>query len=710
MSITITNPTTYISCSKSGNGNCQYRIRVQITQDQEKNTSTLTFMGQLKFDASYGTYDSAATPITFKVGQSTFALKNKSWSNPTSWSNVWTAAKTLTLAHKDDGTLEVEVSFSYESGTSRLGKVTLNDTLVLPTIVRATVPVFSAQNESGEFLLGEPITIELPRINEAYVHDLTYAPKDDPAGDTGAYTDAAGGIIGSNIGASCTWTPPLELASHFPNAASREYTITVLTYLPDAAANERTEIGAQTATITLKAGQALKPTLAHVICAPDTVFFDDPTLYIQGQTKLTVEAEAQGAYGAMIRSLKYKVGSAEEKTYSLTETDEPTKTTIEDIPLSEAGEEIEVEVRAVDSRGLESNVHLTAITVHPYALPTLQTPLWCRCTEDGTEDDEGTFVKLTVKGSYSPVGGKNSVRVTATHEDQKLEGDAEPTTEDAPNGRKNFTRDFTFANISADGPQTIEVKAYDLDTEENTVTLSLTVPSATPWFDLHASGAGMAVGKTATEAALFDVGLSSRFRNDVQIDGSTTFAQTPLLQHEQGSTPLLTAASAYPVGSLYSCSPQTSPADLWGGAWELAEKRFTPLSVYYDTANYFTHNTSVVNSHIISFSRAGGVLAVDININNKVILNDSSLTLGNFNLEKLGITGLPYTLHVPLFSDGGNAYLMSILNMDGSLVCVDTIPGDIAVGNNCYGTFSLPFTNEFMLDAACHEFLWRRVE
>ena len=60
-----------------------------------------------------------------------------------------------------------------------------------------------------------------------------------------------------------------------------------------------------------------------------------------------------------------------------------------------------------------------------------------------------------------------------------------------------------------------------------TVLTEASLPSSKLWFDLHSSGEGMAIGKAATEASIFDVGIDSKFREEATFEKTPTFQAAP---------------------------------------------------------------------------------------------------------------------------------------------------------------------------------------
>lgn len=120
-----------------------------------------------------------------------------------------------------------------------------------------------------------------------------------------------------------------------------------------------------------------------------SVAFDG--LYIQGKTKLEATVNASGKYDADIVSLSVRLDGINYDTDG-TYTSEY---------LSKYGT-FTVSGYAKDSRGF-TNVDDVDITVIAYSKPKILDVVAERCDEDGNLADNGTYLKIVAKRSYSPV-------------------------------------------------------------------------------------------------------------------------------------------------------------------------------------------------------------------------------------------------------------------------------------------------------------------
>ena len=148
---------------------------------------------------------------------------------------------------------------------------------------KATTSVISANNGT----LGTAQTISVTRYNSSYTHTITYK-----------YGNATG-TVGTGIGTSVSWTPPLSLASQFPSATSGTCTLTCTTY------SGSTALGTSTTSITLSIPSTVKCTVSSVTLAETVSGLNSKFgAYVQNKSKLSVTGSisTSNAYGATISS------------------------------------------------------------------------------------------------------------------------------------------------------------------------------------------------------------------------------------------------------------------------------------------------------------------------------------------------------------------------------------------------------------------------
>lgn len=175
------------------------------------------------------------------------------------------------------------------------------------------------------------------------------------------------------------------------------------------------------------------------------------------------------------------------------------------------------------------------------------------------------------------------------------------------------------------------------------------------------------------------------------------------------------AAVAYPVGSIYISSTNSNPSSLFGGSWELINKTFTPISV--NDNSIITYNTTNASAATLHLNRAGNTITFRIAITPTVDLTDTSIPLGQLDLEKIGVTSIFSTnlSYYPFTTDAGHGIALVNITPTGAINSVEVVPrnSETILDTDTHaivGIFTLTFLPEAMLDSFCGEFYWKRIE
>jgi len=170
------------------------------------------------------------------------------------------------------------------------GTYTANAAITLYPHWKATASTVSAPNGT----LGTALTITISRAQSTYHHTLSYS------------FGSASGQIATNVATSRNWTPPINLSSQIPNAASGTCVIYCTTY--DANGNQ---VGTTTqTTTTLAVPSSIKAavdtvTLSETVAAVASKF----GAFVQSKSKLSVTAtfDTSGAYGATVTAVTTQI-------------------------------------------------------------------------------------------------------------------------------------------------------------------------------------------------------------------------------------------------------------------------------------------------------------------------------------------------------------------------------------------------------------------
>lgn len=287
------------------------------------------------------------------------------------------ASGTTTIKHNDNG----EKTFSYSFSQSFSG-ITFNG-VALGTVSgsgNGTLTTIPRRNTltAGNGTLGKAQTLTVDKKADAFTHTIAYK---------------CGGLSGTictkSGSTSVSWTPPLNLATQAPNANSVAVTLTIETF------SGSTSIGSSTESITcdIPYTNDFIPVLLPSIS--DATGYADKYGWVQGMSKLKVDIETYGAYGATIKSIKTVFDGATFTTTSATSN-----------VISKSGV-MPVKITVTDSRGRTTEVS-PEITVHPYEAPKITAATAVRCDENGNPDSSGAYLLVKLSATVSGLNGNNN--------------------------------------------------------------------------------------------------------------------------------------------------------------------------------------------------------------------------------------------------------------------------------------------------------------
>lgn len=466
------------------------------------------------------------------------------YSNITDYKERTLSSGTLDISHSSDGSKTFTVSaFSgkvwKEDSGGYLTATAAAQSFALPTIPRATVPVI------GAVVMGQTVTIGLPRAVSSFTHTLTYT------------FGSASGTIAEGAGTEAQWAVPYDLAAQIPNNASGTGTLTCKTY------SGSTLIGTQSVnfTATVPSNSITQPSDTIAVSPVSSLAAPFNGLYIQGRTKAKITHTASGKYGATIKSYASMVDG---QTYT-------GKAPTTDI-LATPGT-LTITGTATDSRGIVGTAS-ASITVFAYTPPSVErnttaNALVCaRALADGTLDDDGTALYVACSRKYSRLDGNNAASVQARYKAESGEWSDWVTFFAESASGDNYAGIIAGITLAVELPYTIELRAVD-KLGESGGTLSFAVSTSEATVDLGEGGNSVGIGRRAhvgTEKRL-DVAWDSNFEKGVRVDGDLSV----------GDLTSLKAALVnifHPVGEYYSSSDPTDPAELFGGTWEEVHGRF----------------------------------------------------------------------------------------------------------------------------------------
>ena len=292
-------------------------------------------------------------------------------------SKAWTPSKNL--AGYTGGKLKADcvITCKTYNGTLLVGTATTTIELTVPD---ATVPTVSKTS----LVLGESITINMPREATSYVHDISYTLKADGS-STVDYEEK----LTDPVGETYTLTPSLKtLASKIPSATKGTITVTCKTRVNNTADAEVVGTKTVSFTVTVPDNDTTKPTMTMSLTPEDG--FNG--LYIQGISKVKVY-EIYGSEYSTIASAQITVNGS--------------SGTGNEFNLPNAGT-VTVTGKVTDARGYSRTVTQN-ITVQAYSKPRIipysgKSSIVCvRCNDKGSVDPGGVYLLIQMGRKYSKV-------------------------------------------------------------------------------------------------------------------------------------------------------------------------------------------------------------------------------------------------------------------------------------------------------------------
>lgn len=379
----------------------------------------------------------------------------------------------ITVTHKDDGSLSGYVKMKFESPSTSGGWAPVTSWVqtantALTTIARASSFSFSSYSN-----LGSAVNITIDRKSTNFTHVVKYS-----------FAGSSTTTVTSNAATSSTFTPPLSLASQIPNSTTGSLTVSVTTM------NGSTQIGSTVSkSVNLGVPGSVVPTMgAPTATRVDNGVPSDWGVYVQGVSKCTVKINsAAGAYGSTIKSYSITGGGLNSTSSSAT-------TGV----LTSSGT-ITFTCKITDSRGRTAS-KTVSISVVAYSAPSIKVSAE-RCDADGNVAGDGTYLKVTADYTIASVSSKNSV----TSKKVTCNGASDTTFAD--------NTAFVFAaNVSIGS--TYILTASVTDALGKSASASVEIPTSLRIINVRKTKKGLAIGKFS-EKDEFEVALPSDFQKKV---------------------------------------------------------------------------------------------------------------------------------------------------------------------------------------------------
>lgn len=454
----------------------------------------------------------------------------------------------------------------------------------------STIAVSTSRQE-----MGKTVAFSINRANSAYTHTLKRRIKGADSWTTFA----------ENVGISYTWTIPLGLASLIPSTASGVWEIQCETKLGDRS------IGTAVLEMTLIVPASVVPSIGSFTrsMVSDNATVTSWGIFVQSLSSLRLQLSAAASYSTISRwEIKWADGTLSGSNAGASiSIDQTTQL------LASTGT-LNVVATVTDARG-RSTTRTLSYTVHPYAPPSAAAIEVVRSTVSGTPSDAGTYIAVTATSVISSCGGKNSVRAfTTTFKERGAASFYSPASLTSGvkrvigGGIVNITKSYT-----------VRITVQD---QLNTINIDTIVPTQRATINAKSGGLAVAFGKYAETDNSVELAegwkliLNDSGGNSAELDYSKLAA---LLDLVEGSV----IDKIHPIGSIWMCYENTSPADAFGGTWEQITGRFLyaagPNTQIKSTGGAASHNhgeaTNAQNGSLVA------QIGYESESNNMIVLN-----------------------------------------------------------------------------------------
>lgn len=489
---------------------------VAKTQDKEKNTSRV--LVELYINTSGGTYNQSGDTSGY-IAVDGIQIADLSGKGFDANEETRLYIGEYEVRHSEDGTKTITVTAAFDVNTNTRW-IYAEQRLEMETIQRASVLTIPA------LTMGEKAVLTVKKYVENYTHTLTYT-----------FGKLNGIVAEKTSDTEIRWTPNLgAFAAEQTGPAPTEGELRLTTYAGDGSV-----VGTNPYSFTAKLPEDVVPQITSLLLEPisDSVPAEWFAL-VQGKSRVRYTVDADGLYGAGIKSCVFSFGnqnvegeSGETKTLNTAGSFEPT-------------------VTVTDTRNRTATVKMAMQEVYEYSPPTLDASYAYRSDGAGNKGD-GTYVTAYGKASCYSVGGNNSVelRMRSRTSGGEWKDDYPALTSGIEKRFSGFDKDKTY-----------EVEIYAVDTIGERTPVPYIIETERVAFHLKEDkDGGAAFGKYAEKTGVLECAW------DAEFEGTVTAADIVV-----GGKSLLDLL--HPVGSYHISDDPTEPSVLFGGVWERIAGRF----------------------------------------------------------------------------------------------------------------------------------------
>ena len=474
--------------------NLNLYITWSSTTNVSANTSSVTVN---VYSRSYTINGNALADSYVTVNGNTKSLAGISLSQSvSSLTNKLLTTYTVTVPHNSDGTksitIKANIEFNGTVSSKYLSDITASQTVKLDTIPRA-----SSLSVATGINTGSSLTATISPASSAFTHKVAYI--------IGGATKFTSDTIAAGTNTYAYTIPH----SWLPSTSSTTMTVRLFTY------SGSTEVGRTDKSVTVNVPASIVPSVSALT---PTIVNGLSGYYVEGKSQIKLVATATAGSGSTLTSYVFTGPNINGNATSYTST----STTVTSSIIKTNGA-IKYGVVAKDARGRQSAIKETSsITVYPYAAPQITSITAQRCDVNGNVSNDGTYAKITVKASYSPVNGANKRTVTLySSKDNYAAGTvalASTNTSDTYTG-------VYGSGFALGTSYTIRAVITDSYNTGTTINKSVTLKVAERTLNIAKDGNGLAIGglssvTSATAMPKFECNWDATFAQQVRINDS----------------------------------------------------------------------------------------------------------------------------------------------------------------------------------------------
>lgn len=444
------------------------------SQNTTNNTSSISLQLRLYGNGGSGSFSSG----TAKISGTSYSLGNTSYSKG---NETTLCTKTYTATHSNDGTYTTSISYSLTSSATPSGSGSVS--ITAPKINRLSV-----LTQPSNFTFGNNITVSYTEYVAAYTANLNLK--------INGTTFATRTNISSGDTVTLNATELTNAYTLSPNSTTPTVTFELVTK------SGGTTLGSTTKTATGTIPSSVVPSITNITLTDTSGIYSTVGDYVQGKSIVSGAINASGGTGSSISSYSTSINGR-------TITGNPFIVNVDTTGTNS------YTVTVTDSRG-RTKTSTGSFNVIAYSNPSINTFSVVRCDSNGDEDDGGSYVKINVSSTITALNNTNGKSFKIQY---KLHSAS--TWTDLLTYNSSYT--YTLTNSVQSGYSSSNDYDFKLTAIDSYATTSSTiyVPTQKTVLDFYSDGTGVAVGKVAQTANLFEVDLNTTLNKNLTVSGTS---------------------------------------------------------------------------------------------------------------------------------------------------------------------------------------------